>query len=212
MGIDDELLGGSFVEVFVGLGSLVQRNDLHIDGLRNLNPVVEDGHHQAAVVLHDRRLAGKERMRFGPSEAETKDEIAGLRVAVCGSRVLSDIQTWNPDRACRARCFHQLVQHDGRLILAPMSLRFKAHAIDGAIHFRRSEDLLDTLRDRPAARQINRFAPKRTSLCKTLLIEVGDDDDCGTQKKGGGCGGKPTGPAPEIRTVEPVVTPAVIHP
>ena len=50
MGIDDELLRGAAIEILVALGSLVQRSDPHVDGFRDVDPVVKDGHHQAAVV------------------------------------------------------------------------------------------------------------------------------------------------------------------
>jgi hypothetical protein len=57
--------------------------DLHVDGFRDVDPVVEDGH-------HDRRLAGEDRVRLGPSKTESKDQIAGFSGALLGSRILRD--------------------------------------------------------------------------------------------------------------------------
>jgi hypothetical protein len=48
--IDNKLLGGAFVEVLIPLRSVIQRNDGRIACLGGMNLVVQDGHHQLAVV------------------------------------------------------------------------------------------------------------------------------------------------------------------
>jgi hypothetical protein len=48
----------------------------------DLGLVVQDAHHQAAVVLHDRALAREERVALGPAEAEPDLERPLLRLRV----------------------------------------------------------------------------------------------------------------------------------
>jgi hypothetical protein len=36
VGINDKFLGGAFIKILVALGGLIQRDDLHVDGFRNL--------------------------------------------------------------------------------------------------------------------------------------------------------------------------------
>src|SRR5215210_8989753 len=68
--VEHILLGRALVEVLVALRSLVERNDRGVDGPGDLGPVVEDRHHQIPVVLHNRALAGVERVALGPAEPD----------------------------------------------------------------------------------------------------------------------------------------------
>src|SRR5687768_13066904 len=68
--VEDEFLGSALVEVLVALGGVVQGDDGGIDGLGDLDLVVQDGHHKLAVVAHDRALAGGEGVGFGPAQAD----------------------------------------------------------------------------------------------------------------------------------------------
>src|SRR5215212_11994607 len=70
MWVEHELLGRALVEVLVALRSLIERDDCGVDGPGDLGPIVEDRHHQLAVVLHDRALAGVEGVAHGPAEPE----------------------------------------------------------------------------------------------------------------------------------------------
>jgi hypothetical protein len=60
MRVDDELFGNTAVELRVAVRRLVQGDDGATDSLRDLHSVMQDGLHQASVVLHDRALAGGE--------------------------------------------------------------------------------------------------------------------------------------------------------
>ncbi len=44
--------------------------------LRNVDAIMKDRHHQAAVVLHHGRLTGRERMRLCPSESQPHREVS----------------------------------------------------------------------------------------------------------------------------------------
>src|SRR5215213_9811384 len=65
--VEHKLLGRTLVEVLVALRSLIERDDRGVDGPGDLGPVVEDRHHQLPVVLHNRALAGVERVALGPA-------------------------------------------------------------------------------------------------------------------------------------------------
>src|SRR3712207_9594234 len=65
---EDVLLRRALVELLVAPRRVLQRDHLGVDRLRDLHPVVQDRHHQLAVVAHDRALAGGERVRLGPAQ------------------------------------------------------------------------------------------------------------------------------------------------
>ena len=148
--IDDKLRRGAPIEILVALGSLIQRNDLHVDGLRDVDPVVEDGHHQAAVVFHDRRLAGQSECDTIQARVEGSD-CRFFAACVVGSRILRDVQAGNADRAPPHASPPSIDSARWRVeIDAAVPLRFKAHAIDGAIDFGYPQNLLDALDNRAA--------------------------------------------------------------
>ena len=118
------------------------------------------GHHQAAVVLHHRRLPGAQRVRLRPSQAQTNAEIAALGGTIAGARVFRDVQPRNADPAGRARGFHQLIEHGRWFVLTALPLRLEANAIDGAIHFGHAQNLFDAFADAAPLREVNRFAPE----------------------------------------------------
>src|SRR5882724_6347533 len=60
VGVDDEFCGGSLIEVFVASRGIVERDELRVDGLRGMHFVVQDGHHELAIVAQHRALAGVE--------------------------------------------------------------------------------------------------------------------------------------------------------
>ena len=78
MGIDDKFPGDALVKVGIALGRGIQRDDGRVDGFGDLDAVVQNCHHQGAVVLQDRRLAGEKGVRLRPSEAEVKAAIAAI--------------------------------------------------------------------------------------------------------------------------------------
>jgi hypothetical protein len=79
MGIDDELLRSSFIEVLIALRSLVKCDNGCVDDLRDGQTVLQNGLHELTVVLEDGGLAGKEAMRLRPSESEAHAQVSGLR-------------------------------------------------------------------------------------------------------------------------------------
>src|SRR6266516_3044749 len=76
--VEDELLGGPFVEVLIALRRLVERDDSGVDIARDLHPVVKDRHHQLPVVGHHRALAGGEPVRLRPAETDADRQGANL--------------------------------------------------------------------------------------------------------------------------------------
>src|ERR1700736_3697913 len=51
VGIDDKFPGDAFIEVRIALGRVVQSDDRRVDRFRDLDTVVQNRHHQGAVVL-----------------------------------------------------------------------------------------------------------------------------------------------------------------
>jgi hypothetical protein len=76
VGIDDEFPSDALVKFGVTLGRGIQGDHRRVDGFGDLDAVVQDRHHQAAVVLQHRGLAGEESVRLCPPETEMKAEIA----------------------------------------------------------------------------------------------------------------------------------------
>ena len=171
----------------------------HVDGFRKLDPVVEDGHHQLAVVLHDRRLAGEERVAIWPNRGRCECRDCRSCALVCGARVVCNIQARDADRARCARHFHQLNSERSPVascaVHAP-SLRSQHNrrrsplpAHRGSARCGRQRCVLPS-EDRWFRNQSERACARRS------WIQVADDDHGGAQKDGGGGAASPTGPAP----------------
>src|SRR5215217_3568103 len=122
---------------------------------------MQDRHHQLAVVLLDRALAGVEGVAPGPAEAEVHLERAVLGVLVGRARVFGHVQTRNADAPAGARDGHRIVEHRGRSLpgFVAVAAGLEADGVDSAVHDRLAHDLGDLVLDR-----------------------VADDDDRGTQK------------------------------
>jgi hypothetical protein len=59
--IDHEFLGRSLPEDLVRLDCAIERDHFGVQERRQVrHPVLQDGHHQVAVVVHDRTLTGCE--------------------------------------------------------------------------------------------------------------------------------------------------------
>src|SRR5208283_1997832 len=56
--VDDELLRRPLVKVAIALCGPVERYGRHVARLGDLDLIVQNGHHELAVVLHDRALSG----------------------------------------------------------------------------------------------------------------------------------------------------------
>ena len=113
---------------------VVERDRRRVDRLGDLHPVVQDRHHQLAVVAHDRALAGGEGVRLGPAEADPDGQraVLGRLVRAPGSPV-----TYRPGMpsAPPARVIvHQRVEHGGRALLLgvrAVAAGLEADRVDG---------------------------------------------------------------------------------
>src|SRR5271165_1715821 len=97
MRVDDELLGGPFVEVLVALRRLVEPNHGGVDRSGNLYLVMQDGHHQLAMIAHYRALAGHEGEGLGPAQANTHPKLPDLGIFINAAGVAGHIETGNAD-------------------------------------------------------------------------------------------------------------------
>jgi hypothetical protein len=86
MWIDHEFLGRALIKVLISLWPLIQRNHSHIDRFGDFDFVVEDGHHQRAVVFHDGALSRGEVVGFCPTQPDANAEVADLGVLIDATR------------------------------------------------------------------------------------------------------------------------------
>ena len=66
-----------------------------------------------------------------------------------------------------------------------VAARFEADAIDGAIHFRHADDLLDLLGQRGVLAEVDRLAAEALGLREPLGDHVADDDHGRAQQMAG---------------------------
>src|SRR5260370_27747979 len=93
MGIENKFPGNSIVKVPVTFRRFLQRNDGGVDRFRYLRFVIEDCHHQLAIVAHRWTLTGGEGEGLCPTQTNTHAKLTDLRVLVDATRVASYIQT-----------------------------------------------------------------------------------------------------------------------
>src|SRR5215203_265817 len=101
--VEDVLLGRALVEVLVAFGGLIEGDDRGVDGVGDVGLVVQDAHHQAAVVLLDRALSGEEGVALGPTESEADLERTLLSVRVGRAGIAGHVQARNAERAAGPR-------------------------------------------------------------------------------------------------------------
>lgn len=70
--VEYEFHCSSLVEIGIAFGCLLERDHLRIE-VRDGDAIVQDRLHELTIVAQDRRLAGKEGMRFRPAETELRD-------------------------------------------------------------------------------------------------------------------------------------------
>src|ERR1700749_737880 len=99
MGIDDELLRCSLVEVLVALRSVVESDYCCVDDLRDRQTVVQDGLHELPVVLEDGGLASEEAVRLRPPEPDAHAQVSGLGRLVLGAGTPGDVEAGVADGA-----------------------------------------------------------------------------------------------------------------
>ena len=150
---------------------------------------MEDRLHEAPVVLHHRALAGDEDVRLREPEAEAHRQRALLGRFVDGTRITGDVEPGDAEAAAGPRDVHERVEH-GRGCFVPgvlaVSAGLEADGVDAAVDLRGAEDLLDLVL-RVALRDVDRLAAEAPRLRQTVLVEVADDGDGGTeeQRRGG---------------------------
>src|SRR5215207_3619901 len=143
--VEHKLLGRALVEVLVALRSLIERDDRGVDGPGDLGPVVEDRHHQLPVVLHDRALAGVERVALGPAEPDADLERPLLGLGVRGARVAGDVEARDAHSAAGARDAHDGVEDRRRSLDCVRSVRarLEAYGVHRTVHLGFAHDLGD---------------------------------------------------------------------
>src|SRR2546423_7212072 len=82
------------------LRRILQRNDGSIDRPGDLHPVMQDRHHQLAMVTHDRALTGDEREGLCPPQTNTNVELTNPGFLVDTAWIAGYIQTRNTHFAC----------------------------------------------------------------------------------------------------------------
>src|SRR5437660_9008812 len=93
MGIENKFPGSSLVKVLVTFRCFLQRNDGGVDRFRYLRFVIEDCHHQLAIVAHDGALTSSEGERLCPAQTNAYAKLTDLRVLVDAARITGYVQT-----------------------------------------------------------------------------------------------------------------------
>src|SRR5918998_889578 len=193
VGVQDVLLGRALVEVLVALGGFVQADDLGVHRVGDVRLVVQDAHHQAAVVLLDRALAREERVALGPAEAEPDLERALLGVRVRRARVAGHVEAGDAERAARAGYGLDLVEDHRRGLFALARGGLEAHRVHRGVHLGYAEDAGDLLLyGRPLA-HVDRLATEGPRLRQPVLVQVAHDNDGRAKQVGRVGGGEPDG-------------------
>src|ERR1039457_6188323 len=193
--IDDVLLGGSLVEVVVALRCILERDDGGVDRRRDVRPVVQDRHHQLAVVRHHRALASDEVVRLRPAEAETHPQRPGPGFLVDAAWVARHVQPGDPEASAGPRDGHDVVE-DGRWCLArsrAVALGLEADAVDRGVNFGLAQDLGDLVGAGRVLAQVDGLAAETAGLGQPLRVHVTDDDDGRTEDLRGVRGRQPHG-------------------
>src|ERR687894_1899598 len=193
VGVQDVLLGRALVEVFVALGGFVQADDLGVHRVGDVRLVVQDAHHQAAVVLLDRALAREERVALGPAEAEPDLERALLGVRVRRTRVAGHVEAGDAQRAAGAGDGLDLVEDHGRGFFALAGGGLEAHRVDRGVHLGYAEYVGYLLLDGRPLADVDRLAAEAARLRQPVFVQVAHDDDRRAQQVRRVGGGEPDG-------------------
>src|SRR5215218_6974415 len=196
VGVDDVLAGRALVEVLVALGGLVERDHGRIHVLGDLHLVVQDGHHQLAVVLHHRALTGLERVRLGPAEPDPDRQRPDLGRLVDRARVAGDVQPGDAEPPGRPGDVHDGVEHGRRGLalgaLLAVAAGLEADAVDGRVDLAgAAQDLLQGTADIVGLRQVDGLAAEAGRLGQPVGVQVADDDHGRAQQMRRGGTGQP---------------------
>src|SRR5512132_2920151 len=196
VGVDDVLAGRALVEVLVALGGLVERDHGRVDVLGDLHLVVQDGHHQLAVVLHHRALTGLERVRLGPAEPEPDRQRPDLGRLVDRARVAGHIQPGDAEPPGRPGDVHDRVQHRRRGLalgaLLAVAAGLEADTVHGRVDLAGpAQDLAERAPQVVGRRQVDGLAAEAGRLAQPVGVQVADDDHGRAQQVGRGGTGQP---------------------
>src|SRR5919107_4417871 len=161
--VEDVLSGRALVEVLVALGRLVERDHGRVDVAGDLHLVVQDRHHQLAVVAHHRALAGGEGVRLGPAEPDPDRQRSDLGRLVDRARVAGDVQPGDAEPPGRPGDVHDGVEHGRRGLalgaLLAVAAGLEADAVDGRVDLAgAAEDLLEGAAHVVGLRQVDGLA------------------------------------------------------
>jgi hypothetical protein len=155
--IENELYGRALVKIGITFGRFLERDHLRIDDVRDWDAIVQDGLHELTIVAQDRRLAGKEGMRFRPAETEIERQRALRSLFVMGPGIFGHVESRNANRARVTGDFHGLVEHDRRLFGAAMTFRLETNRVDKAVNDRLTNYRGDKLAQPVVCGEINRL-------------------------------------------------------
>src|SRR5215216_710030 len=196
VGVDDVLAGRALVELLVALGGLVERDHgrIHVPG--DLHLVMQDRHHQLAVVLHHRALTGLERVRLGPAEPDPDRQRPDLGRLVHRARVTGHIQPGDAQPAAGPGDVHHRVQHRRRGLalgaLGPVAAGLEADTVDRRVDLpRAAQDLLERAPNVVGFGEVDGLAAEGRGLAQPLGVQVADDDHGRAQQMGRGGTGQP---------------------
>src|SRR5215469_7672020 len=104
--IQHEFFGRTMVEVAVALRRILQSDHGSVNCLGDMHLVMQDAHHQLAVVTHHGALTRGESMTFCPAQANADTEHANLRIFVNPARVTGDVESGYSQGAARTSDIH----------------------------------------------------------------------------------------------------------
>src|ERR1039457_505191 len=190
--IDHELLRCPLIEILVAFRRFIESKHCGVDSLRRVELLVENGVHELPVIAHDRALARGKDVGLCPAQSYADAEIAGLGRCIHAAWIVGHIETRNADASPRLRDAHERVQdrrgpfHYGFFAVAA---RLKAHAIDRALHFWNSDDLLNLLGKHGVFPQVDDLAAEAFCLRQPLGNHVADDHARRAEQLAAGCAG-----------------------
>src|SRR6266851_241048 len=193
MRVDYEFLRHARVERLVGLGRLLERNQLDVDGVRNLDAIVKEwdlAHPSPRRIVRFPRFAASS---LAPGSSVTYRP--GMPIAPA-ARVASISWLSTTAGSSFPPC-----------PLASKPTQSTAQSTSGTRKIFSSCSLMEPLCERSIVSQPNEWACSSRARLKSATITT-----AAPSRNAADAVASPTGPAPEIRTVEPVVTPALTHP
>lgn len=99
------------VKVLVTSRGIVERDNLDVHSVGNLDLVVENGLHKPPMVLHDWALASGHGMRKRPTKSHADGQVTSLGVGIDATRVRGDVEARDADLSSFTNDAHAIVQN-----------------------------------------------------------------------------------------------------